>query len=316
MREPLRIGTRASALALWQAEHVAARIRVRPDAPPVELVHIETEGDKIQDVALSRLPGKAFFTKELESAILDGRVDLAVHSLKDVETAMPPGLVLGSILEREDPRDVLVARPGLALDSLPPDARIGTSSLRRVAFLRRWRPDLDLADLRGNVPTRLRRLDDGDYDAIVLAAAGLKRLGEADRITDYFPFDVLLPAVSQGAIAVQLREDDTGTAQWLELLDHPETRLATSAERALLREVEGGCQIPLGAHATIRGGRIELAAAVASLDGSRSVTGDIDGFATDGVALGRGLAQDLLARGAASIMVEIRENLGGRGPEG
>jgi hydroxymethylbilane synthase len=306
MSESLRIGTRGSALALWQAEHVAAKIVATPGSPMVELVHIETQGDKIQDVALSRLPGKAFFTKELEEAITDGRVDLAVHSLKDVETAMPSGLVLGAVLEREDPGDALVARPGLRLETLPDGARIGTSSLRRAAFLRRWRPDLDVADLRGNVPTRLRRLDDGDYDAIILAAAGLKRLGLGHRITDALPFDVMLPAVSQGAIAIQHRADDERVARWIEPMDHAPTRLRTTAERALLREVEGGCQIPLGAHATLRRDRLELAAAVASLDGARFVMGRIAGPPKDAVMLGRGLAGDLLARGGEAIMAAIR----------
>jgi hydroxymethylbilane synthase len=316
MSEALRIGTRGSALALWQAEHVAARIAGQPGAPPVELVHIETQGDRIQDVALSRLPGKAFFTKELEEAITDGRVDLAVHSLKDVETAMPKGLVLAAILEREDPGDALVARPGLRLDSLPDGARVGTSSLRRAAFLRRWRPDLDVADLRGNVPTRLRRLDDGDYDAIILAAAGLKRLGLGDRITDAVPFDVMLPAVSQGAIAIQLRADDERVARWIEPLDHAPTRMRTTAERALLREVEGGCQVPLGAHATIHGDRMELAAAVASLDGAASVTGRTSGPPRDAVMLGRGLAGDLLARGGEAILAAIRAEQGAGGSPG
>ncbi len=313
MTGPLRIGTRGSALALWQAEHVAARIRAQPDAPAVELVHIETEGDRIQDVALSRLPGKAFFTKELEQAIADGRVDLAVHSLKDVETSMPDGLVLGAILEREDPRDALVARPGLTLDELPQGARVGTSSLRRGAFLRRWRPDLDVADLRGNVPTRLRRLDDGDYDAIILAAAGLKRLGRADRITDHIPFQVMLPAVSQGAIAIQHRVNDGQVGRWLKPLDHEDTRRATDAERALLREVEGGCQVPLGAYATVRNGRLSLEAVVASLDGGRSVHGRDEGSAADAAAVGRRLAADLLGRGGAEIMDAIRASLGGGG---
>lgn len=310
MTPPLRIGTRASALALWQAEHVAARIRALPGAPPVEIVHVQTEGDRIQDVALSRLPGKAFFTKELEDAIADGRVDLAVHSLKDVATVMPDGLALGAVLEREDPRDVLVARPGISLGSLPRAARIGTSSLRRVAFLRRWRPDLDVTDLRGNVPTRVRRLDDGDYDAIVLAAAGLKRLELDSRITDYFSPDVMMPAVSQGAVAVQLRAGDARIEEWVRPLDHEATRLATAAERALLREAEGGCQIPLGAHATIRDGRLELAAAMASLDGVSFVAGRLAGAAADAVMLGRGLAGDLLARGGEAIMDDIRHALG------
>jgi hydroxymethylbilane synthase len=277
-----------------------------PDAPAVELVHIETEGDRIQDVALSKLPGKAFFTKELEAAILDGRVDLAVHSLKDVETAMPSGLVLGATLPREDPRDALVARPGLSLSRLPDGARVGTSSLRRRAFLLRWRSDLDVADLRGNVPTRLRRLDDGDYDAIVLAAAGLKRLGLEDRITDFLPSDIMLPAVSQGAITVQHRTGDERIEPWVRAMDHEATRQATSAERALLREVEGGCQVPLGAHAVVRDGRLELAAAMANLDGSGAVDGAIAGAAADAVVLGRGLAADLMQRGGRAIMDRIR----------
>jgi hydroxymethylbilane synthase len=316
MSTTLRIGTRRSALALWQAEHVAERIRALPGAPPVELVHIETEGDRIQDVALSQLPGKAFFTKELEEAILDGRVDLAVHSLKDVETAPPAGLVLAAVLEREDPRDALAAPPGVTLASLPEGARVGTSSLRRRAFLQRWRPDLVVADLRGNVPTRLRRLDDGDYDAIILAAAGLKRLGRADRIADHLPFDVMLPAVSQGAVTVQIRSDDERIEGWVAPLDHTETRLATSAERALLREVEGGCQVPLGAYATLQGDRLHMEAAIASLDGTRSVAGQIDGGAADGVALGRRLADDLLRRGGRELMDEIRRTLGDRGDGG
>jgi hydroxymethylbilane synthase len=314
--EALRIGTRRSALALWQAEHVAARIRALDGAPAVELVHIETEGDRIQDVALSQLPGKAFFTKELEEAILDGRVDMAVHSLKDVETAPPAGLELAAVLEREDPRDALAAGPGLTLDSLPEGARIGTSSLRRRAFIGRWRPDLDVVDLRGNVPTRLRRLDDGDYDAIVLAAAGLIRLGRADRITDHFPFEVMLPAVSQGAVTVQIRSGDARVERWVRPLDHPGTRGATAAERALLREVEGGCQVPLGAHATIHADRIRIDAAIASLDGGRAVAGSIDGAVADGVDLGRRLADDLLQRGGRELMDEIRRALGDDGDVG
>lgn len=306
----LRIGTRGSALALWQANHVAGRIRAMPDAPEVELVHIQTEGDRVQGVALSQLPGKAFFTKELEEAILDGRVDLAVHSLKDLETEMPEGLALVAVLEREDPRDVLIAGDGLSLDSLPSGARVGTSSLRRRAFIQHWRDDLRLADLRGNVPTRIRRLDEGDYDAIVLAAAGVKRLGLGDRITDYLPGDVLLPAVSQGAIGVQARADDPGVSRWLKPLAHDPTRLCTLAERALLHEIEGGCQVPLGAHATIDDGRLTLDAAIAALDGSRSVTGSVTGEPADAEALGRDLARSLLERGGMEIMDAIRGSTG------
>lgn len=302
----IRIGTRGSRLARWQAEHVADRLRALPAAPIVELVYIQTEGDRVLDVALSKLPGKAFFTKELEQAILDGRVDLAVHSLKDVETALPDGLALGAVLQREDPRDVLVARPGLRLDSLPDGATIGTSSLRRSAFLLRWRPDLRVRDLRGNVPTRIEKLDAGDYDAIVLAAAGLKRLGLEDRISDYFTPDILLPAVSQGAITVQLRSDDEPTGALIRALEHPPTRAATTAERALLRTVEGGCQIPVGAHATVDAGRLALTAVICSLDGRESVAGATEGSADDARAVGEDLAHDLLGRGGESILSGIR----------
>lgn len=303
---PIRIGTRGSRLARWQAEHVADRLRALPSAPTVELVYIQTEGDRILDVALSKLPGKAFFTKELEQAILDGRVDLAVHSLKDVETDLPDGLALGAVLEREDPRDVLVARDGLRLDSLPEGATIGTSSLRRSAFLLRWRPDLRVTDLRGNVPTRIEKLDAGDYDAIVLAAAGLKRLGLEDGISDYFTPDILLPAVSQGAITVQLRSDDERTAALIRELEHPPTRAATTAERALLRTVEGGCQIPVGAHATVDAGRLALTAVICSLDGRESVAGATEGSADDARYVGEDLGHDLLRRGGESILSGIR----------
>lgn len=306
MGEVVRIGTRGSLLARWQAEHVAERLRALPDGPVVELEYIQTEGDKILDVALSRLPGKAFFTKELEAAILEERVDLAVHSLKDVETVMPDGLELGAVLEREDPRDVLIARDGLRLDTLPQGAVVGTSSLRRGAFLRRWRPDLRVKDLRGNVPTRIEKLDAGDYDAIILAAAGVKRLGRADRISDYFTDDVLLPAVSQGAIAVQHRSADARVGPHVAALEHPPTRATTTAERALLRAVEGGCQIPVGAHATVTGDTLRLRGVVCSLDGRDSVDGEVEGPVARAHGLGEELARDLLSRGGEEILREIR----------
>lgn len=302
----IRIGTRGSDLARWQADHVAGRLRALPGEPTVELEFIQTEGDKILDVALSRLPGKAFFTKELEQAILDERVDLAVHSMKDVETRMPDGLVLGAVLQREDPRDVLIARDGVRLDGLPHGATIGTSSLRRAAFLQRWRPDLRIKDLRGNVPTRIDKLDAGEYDAIVLAAAGVKRLGREDRITDYFTADILPPAVSQGAIAVQLREGDDRVGAFVAALEHAPTRAATRAERALLRTVEGGCQIPVGAHATVAGETLHLAAAICSLDGTESVAGASEGPLADAQALGEALGRELLERGGEAILAEIR----------
>jgi|CXWL01.1.fsa_nt_gi hydroxymethylbilane synthase len=303
---PLRIGTRGSDLALWQSRHVAALLAALPGAPPTELVIIKTEGDRIQDVPLSQVAGKAFFTKEIEDALLADRVDLAVHSLKDLATLMPPGLAVGAVLEREDPRDVLIASGGRDLDRLPAGARVGTSSLRRRALLARWRPDLELVELRGNVPTRVERVAEGRYDAIVLAAAGIKRLGLAGHITAFLPMDRVLPAVAQGAVAIQLRADDARTRQWVAQLDHATTRAATTAERAFLRRLEGGCQIPVGAHAAIADGRLALAGVVCALDGRRSLESNLEGAVADAEALGTALAEQLLAQGAAEILDAIR----------
>ena len=202
---PLRIGTRGSNLATWQAEHVAALVRELPGAPPVDLVKIKTSGDLIQDTPLSKVAGKGFFTKEIERALLDGSVDIAVHSLKDLETRLPDGLILPAVLEREDPRDVLIASPGTSVETLPAGTIVGTSSLRRKALLAHWRPDLEIRDLRGNVPTRIQRFLDGDYDALILAAAGVKRLAMENHVAQHLPPGRMYPAVSQGAVAVQTR---------------------------------------------------------------------------------------------------------------
>jgi hydroxymethylbilane synthase len=287
------------------------------------MVLIKTEGDRIQDLPLSQVQGKAFFTKEIEEALLRDRVDVAVHSLKDLATDIPPGLTLGAVLEREDPRDVLIfseARQGggqpeggedidsrmLSPEYLPVGARIGTSSLRRRALLARWRPDLELAELRGNVPTRIRKLDEGAFDAIVLAAAGVRRLNLQHRISVYLPLEHFLPAVSQGAIAVQIRAGDEGVAQWIRGLDHSETRWATTAERAFLRTLEGGCQVPVGAFARIEGNRLHLRGVICSLDGSRHVEGDVSGPREEASRLGKSLAQELLEGGGGGILREIR----------
>jgi len=308
----LRIGTRGSDLALWQARHVAARLAALPGAPPTELVLIKTEGDRVTDVPLAQVAGKAFFTKEIEDALLAGTVDLAVHSQKDLATEMPAGLAIGAVLEREDPRDALLARGAVAsLDELPAGARVGTSSLRRRALVARWRPDLELVDLRGNVPTRIEKLDQGRFDAIVLAAAGVRRLGLADRISCYLPVERMPPAVAQGAVAVQLRADDARTGEWVARLDHPATRAATTAERALLAELEGGCQIPVGALARVDGDRLSVAGTVCSLDGRRSVEDRVEGAAADAAALGAELARRLLAAGAGEILAAIRGRQGG-----
>jgi hydroxymethylbilane synthase len=303
----LRIGTRASQLALWQANRVAELLRAQPGAPAVELVHIRTEGDARTDVPLWQVGGRAFFTREIDRAQLAGEVDLAVHSLKDLTTVLESGLALGAVLEREDPRDALLTRSGQPLAELPPGARVGTSSLRRRAFLAHARRDLELSELRGNVPTRVERLNEGRYEAIVLAAAGLKRLGLERHVSAYLPVDQFPPAVSQGAIAVVRRAADDEAARWLAPLDHRATRLATTAERALLRRVEGGCQVPLGALATVQGSHIRLEAAVCALDGSVRIA--VDGEAVlageedaSAVELGERLGTQLLARGATRII--------------
>jgi hydroxymethylbilane synthase len=305
---PLRIGTRGSALALWQARHVASLIRALPGAPPVDLVAIATTGDLRTDVPLWTVRGRAFFTKEIDRALLEDRIDIAVHSLKDLPTAMEPGLVLAAVLPREDPRDALVSRTGVSLSQLPPAARVGTSSLRRRAFLTRARPDLTLLELRGNVPTRLERLERGDYDAIVLAAAGLKRLRLEHRVTQHLSPEEFPPAVSQGAIGVCTRADDRHSCGWLQPLDELRTRLATTAERALLERIEGGCQVPLGALATVAADGIHLHASVCALDGSQLLTASGDGEATDpgAAALGVRVATELIGKGAAGLMAAER----------
>jgi hydroxymethylbilane synthase len=305
----LRIGTRASALALWQAHHVEALIKALPGAPQVELVHIKTEGDVRTDVPLWALRGRAFFTKEIDRALLAGQVDLAVHSLKDLSTVLEPGLELAATLTREDPRDALLTRTGAGLKDLPPGARVGTSSLRRRAFLSRVRPDLALLELRGNVPTRIQRLKDGGYDAIVLAAAGLRRLGLEANISELLPTDNFPPAVSQGVIGVACRADDTEALRWLRPLDDQKARAAATAERALLRRLEGGCQVPLGALGTTSSdGRLHLYAAVCALNGSEWLTarGEANSTPEDAVALGQRIADELLAKGASRLIAHER----------
>ena len=309
-RRTLRIGTRASALALWQARHVEALIGGLTDAPAVELVHIKTEGDLRTDVPLWAVGGRAFFTKEIDRALLAGEVDVAVHSLKDLSTLLEPGTELAATLTREDPRDALLSRTGVRLGDLPAGARIGTSSLRRRAFLRRARPDASLLELRGNVPTRIERLKKGDYDAIILAAAGLRRLDLQQHISELLLPDDFPPAVSQGVIGVCCRSDDVETLRWLRPLDDQAARLATTAERALLRRLEGGCQVPLGALGTSIGGTLHLYAGVCALDGSELLTasGESESTPAKAVALGQRIGDELLAKGAARLIAHERDS--------
>ena len=305
----LRIGTRASALALWQAREVAARIAAQPDSPAVELVHIRTSGDQQTERPLWQVRGQAFFTREIDRALLAKEVDIAVHSLKDLPTQLDAGLELAALLPRADPRDALVSLRGATLAALPAGARIGTSSLRRRAFLARLRPDAMLLELRGNVPTRIERLQHGEYDAIVLAAAGLVRLGLAQHVTEYLPAESFPPAVSQGVIGVCARSGDEATLRWLAALDERDARLAASAERALLRRLEGGCQVPLGALATVRGDTLTLMASVCALDGTRHLAARAESPAApaSAEALGVRVAEELLARGAGELMASERQ---------
>jgi hydroxymethylbilane synthase len=312
----LRVGTRASQLALWQAGHVRALLQGLPGAPPVELVHIRTQGDSQADVPLWQAGGRAFFTREIDEALLSGTVDVAVHSLKDLPTQLDAGLVLAATLPRADARDALVSRTGAALRDLPRGARIGTSSLRRRAFLARARPDATLLELRGNVPTRLERLRRGDYDAVILAAAGLERLGLKAEISEYLPPEEFPPAVSQGVIGVCARADDAPTRRWLEPLEDPGSRLASCAERALLKGIEGGCQVPVGALTRIHHDRLYLEASVCTLDGTQLLhaSGSTDVSSTPGsvaaaTALGTHVAAQLLAQGAAELIAGERREL-------
>ncbi|MBS0379448.1 MAG: hydroxymethylbilane synthase [Proteobacteria bacterium] len=314
--KPLRIGTRASALALWQAHHVRDLLAVQPDAVPLEIVHIRTSGDLQTEVPLWQAGGRAFFTKEIDRALLEGSIDVAVHSLKDLATTLEEGIDLSAVLERADPRDAFLSRDGLPFAGLPAGARVGTSSLRRRAFLARARPDLTHAELRGNVPTRIERLNRGDYDAIILATAGVERLMLGAAITERMDPAVFPPAVSQGIVGVCTRSDDAATRARIGRLDVPSSRLAATAERALLKRIEGGCQVPLGALAFVRGEALHCSATVCTLDGRRDVRAQGQAAATlaDAAALGIRLADDLLARGAGALIAHERSRLTGAAP--
>ncbi len=295
-----RIATRRSQLALWQAEHVAARMTAA--GASVELLPMVTQGDRILDVPLAKIGGKGLFVKELEAAMLEGRADLAVHSIKDVPMELPPGLSIAAILTREDPRDAFVSNRCASLAALPQGARVGTSSLRRQCQLRALRPDLELLDLRGNVNTRLARLDAGDYDAIILAAAGLRRLEMSARIAEAIGPGTLLPAVGQGAIGIEARDDDHELRALLATLHDADTASCVLAERALNRALQGGCQVPIAAHAVLQGDTLALRALVGTVDGSRVLRAEGSGPRNAPEPLGESIAAELLAGGAAEIL--------------
>ena len=310
MKQRYTIGSRGSKLALWQAEWVQARLRELRPAADVGIEIYKTSGDVMRDVPLAVIGGKGVFTKELEEALVANRIDIAVHSLKDLPTLLPAGLAITAITEREDPRDALVLpagtpAAGASLAALPQGAVVGTSSLRRQAQLKHLRPDITIKDLRGNVDTRLRKLDAGDYSAIILASAGLRRLGLAARISAPVAPDVMLPAVAQGALGIETRADDADTNALVSLLDHGPTRAACTAERALLRALGGGCQVPIAAHATVVAGRLRLAALVASLDGAQLIRGALEDEAAEAQRAGETLAARLRAQGAERLLADL-----------
>ncbi len=308
MRKQIRIGTRGSALALWQAEWVKSELEKRYPATTVSLTKIKTTGDKILDVPLAKVGGKGLFVKEIEEAMLSNEIDIAVHSMKDVPTFFPDGLHLACITKREDARDALFSRNKVAFKDLPRGANIGTSSLRRQAQLMNIRPDFVIHQLRGNVDTRLRKLKEGQYDAIILAAAGVKRLGLAENITELIAPEISLPAIGQGALGIECRVDDRELNDMISFFNHPDTRVAVTGERALLRRLEGGCQVPIACYGQVRGENLHLTGLVGSVDGKRIIKDKIEGPAGSAEKLGVTLAEKLLKEGADVILREVYGN--------
>ncbi len=303
----LRLGTRGSILALWQANHVAEELRQAIPNINVEIKIIKTKGDKILDVALAKIGDKGLFIRELENELLAGNIDVAVHSMKDLPTLIAPGLVLGGVLKRENPQDVFISHKGYNLTNLPPRGSVGTSSLRRIAQLRTLYPDVNIVDMRGNVDTRIRKMEEHNLDGIILAYAGLKRLGFTDQISEIIAMDQMLPAVGQGAIALELRSDDYSFVDLIRPINHVPTQLETMAERAFLGKLEGGCQVPLAALARVEDDILTIEGLVASMDGRRVIKDILKGSLDQAQAIGTDLAQMLLNRGAQCILAEIRQ---------
>ena len=301
----IRIATRKSPLALWQANYVSDMLKHHHPDLKVELVTMVTQGDKILDTPLAKVGGKGLFVKELEVGMLEGRADIAVHSMKDVPVDFPTGLHLAVICEREDPRDAFVSNNFKSLEELPQGARLGTSSLRRQAQISALRPDLKIVDLRGNVNTRLKKLDDGEYDAIILAAAGLKRLEFEERITQFIGTDVCLPAIGQGAVGIECRSDDARIHNLIAPLNDNKTQIRLTAERAMNERLQGGCQVPIAGYAEFEKGLIMMRGLVGQVDGKKIIRGDIAGPAENAEELGIVLAEDLLSRGADKILKEL-----------
>ena len=305
MRKDIRIGTRASALALWQAEWVKSELEKKYPGMTVTLTKIKTTGDKILDVPLAKVGGKGLFVKEIEEAMLEGEIDIAVHSMKDVPTFFPDGLHLGAITKREDARDALLTRNNLKFRDLPKGANVGTSSLRRQAQLMSIRPDFVIHQLRGNVDTRIRKLKEGQYDAIILAAAGVKRLGLAENVSEYIDAEISLPAIGQGALGIECRVDDRELNDLIAFFNHADSRTCVTGERALLRRLEGGCQVPIACYGQMNDGKLKLTGLVGSVDGKRIIKDSIEGDPEKADKLGVTLAEKLLSRGADVILREV-----------
>lgn len=306
--QTIRIATRKSPLAMWQAEHVAAALEKAHPGIKVEIHGMSTQGDKILDTPLAKIGGKGLFVKELEQRMLAGDADIAVHSMKDVPVELPEGLHLSVIMKREDPRDAFVSNNYASLEELPEGAKVGTSSLRRQSQLSDRRPDLEILPLRGNVNTRLRKLDDGDYDAIILASAGLIRLGFEERIRSFIDTDDSLPAIGQGAIGIECRADDEVTNNLLAPLHHGDTAVCVEAERAMNARLEGGCQVPIGGHAILTDEGLYMRGLVGTTDGSEIIRAEISGEAKDAAQLGETLADELLDHGAKEILKALYES--------
>lgn len=300
----LRIGTRASQLALWQANWVKSELEKRYPGMEVSLLKIKTIGDKILDVPLAQVGGKGLFVKEIEEAMLRGDIDIAVHSMKDVPTEFPEGLGLHCITEREDPRDAVISR-GIKFADLPKGAKIGTSALRRQAQLLKIRPDMEMVIIRGNVETRINKLEAENLDAVILAAAGLKRLGFTDKVAEYLPTDLSIPAIGQGALGIECRLDNEEVKSAIDFFNHPATAYAVRAERALLWRCEGGCQVPIAAFGEVEGDQLKLTGFIASVDGKTSVKGSVSGPAEECEKLGITLAEQLLKDGGHEILAEV-----------
>ncbi len=304
-RAKLVIGTRGSKLALWQSNFIKGLVE-EITGLPVELKIIKTTGDKILDVPLAKVGGKGLFTKELEVELAAGTVDLCVHSMKDVPTELPPGMYIAATPKRVDPRDALVSGAGYSLETLPEGAKVGTSSLRRVAQVRNLRPDVHIVDVRGNLDTRMRKAEDGEVDVVILASAGITRMGWAERISSYIPTEQMVSAVGQGAIGIEIRDDDDFMIDVMARVNHPETFTCVTAERVVMRKLEGGCQVPIGAYARIEDGALVMDGLVGSVDGSRIVRDRLTGDPNNPVALGDAMVARLLELGGGEILAEIR----------